>query len=192
MIRVCLRAIKFNLYLAVYVSLKFQAWFNFELKQAITLSAHHAPILIHYSIFFVKKSEKVASVNAITQRLLNSKKNIILYFVLTYPVVCITFCCQNFMQQLYIVILYYIFFMAYVVLHLVLLQVEKEKSLQIFVLQFVETFRDWGPQPIEQLDDQELGSDKTVVGCSCGHPSEVILILIQEISLITSTIVESK
>ncbi|KAF8687356.1 hypothetical protein HU200_043042 [Digitaria exilis] len=70
-------------------------------------------------------------------------------------------------------------------------KVEKEKSLQIFVLQFVETFRDWGPQPIEQLDDQELGSDKTVVGCSCGHPSEVILILIQEISLITSTIVES-
>ena len=73
-----------------------------------------------------------------------------------------------------------------------LLQDEKEKSLQIFVLQFVETFRDWGPHPIEQLVDQELGNNETIVGCSCGHPSEVILILIQEISLITSTFTESK
>ncbi|CAL4966889.1 unnamed protein product [Urochloa decumbens] len=70
-------------------------------------------------------------------------------------------------------------------------KVEKEKSLQIFILQFVETFKDWGPQLIEQLVGQELGSDETIVGCSRGHPSEVILILIQEISLITSTIVES-
>ncbi|XP_039804100.1 BEACH domain-containing protein B-like isoform X5 [Panicum virgatum] len=70
-------------------------------------------------------------------------------------------------------------------------KVEKEKSLQIFILQFVETFRDWGPHPIEQLVGQELGSDATIAGCSFGHPSEVILILIQEISLITSTIVES-
>ncbi|XP_020165084.1 BEACH domain-containing protein B [Aegilops tauschii subsp. strangulata] len=68
---------------------------------------------------------------------------------------------------------------------------EKEKSLQIFVLQFVQTFRDWGPYHIEELVMQELGSDETVVGCSYGHPSEVILILIQEISLITSTITES-
>jgi len=74
----------------------------------------------------------------------------------------------------------------------VLLQDEKEKSLQFFVLQFVETFRDWGPHPIEQLVDQELGNNETIVGCSCGHPSEVILILIQEISLITSTFTESK
>ncbi|CAL5040017.1 unnamed protein product [Urochloa decumbens] len=69
-------------------------------------------------------------------------------------------------------------------------KVERDKSLQIFILQFVETFRDWGPQPIEQLVGQELGSDE-VVGCSRGHPSKVILILIQEISLITSTILES-
>ncbi|WVZ78914.1 hypothetical protein U9M48_026555 [Paspalum notatum var. saurae] len=70
-------------------------------------------------------------------------------------------------------------------------KVEKEKSLQSFVLQFVETFRDWVPRPIEQQVGPELGSDEIVAGCSCGHPSEVILILIQEISLITSTIAES-
>ncbi|XP_047071626.1 BEACH domain-containing protein B-like [Lolium rigidum] len=70
-------------------------------------------------------------------------------------------------------------------------QDEKEKALQIFVLKFLQTFRDWGPHHIEQSVDQELGSDEIVVGCSYGHPSEVILILIQEISLITSTITES-
>jgi hypothetical protein len=69
---------------------------------------------------------------------------------------------------------------------------EKEKSLQIFVLQFVQTFRDWGPYHNIHLVDQEQGSDETVVGCSHGHPSEVILILIQEMSIITSTIAESK
>uniref|UniRef100_A0A0E0E5B8 BEACH domain-containing protein n=1 Tax=Oryza meridionalis TaxID=40149 RepID=A0A0E0E5B8_9ORYZ len=68
---------------------------------------------------------------------------------------------------------------------------EKEKSLQIFVLQFVQTFRDWGPYHNIHLVDQEQGSDETVVGCSHGHPSEVILILIQEMSIITSTIAES-
>uniref|UniRef100_A0ACD6ACN4 Uncharacterized protein n=1 Tax=Avena sativa TaxID=4498 RepID=A0ACD6ACN4_AVESA len=70
-------------------------------------------------------------------------------------------------------------------------QDEKEKSLHIFVLKFLQTFRDWGPRHTDQLVDQELGSDEVVVGCSYGHPSEVILILIQEISLITSIITES-
>uniref|UniRef100_A0A0D9WT98 Plastocyanin-like domain-containing protein n=1 Tax=Leersia perrieri TaxID=77586 RepID=A0A0D9WT98_9ORYZ len=68
---------------------------------------------------------------------------------------------------------------------------EKEKALQIFVLQFVQTFRDWGPYHVMQFVDQELGSDETVVGCSHGHPSEIILILIQEISIIASIIAES-
>lgn len=100
-------------------------------------------------------------------------------------------CCSTFLlairPQFYATTLY-----GYAVLLLVLLQVEKEKSLQIFVLQFVETFRDWGPHQIEQLVDEESGNNETVVGCSSGHPSEVILILIQEISLITSTFTESK
>lgn len=78
---------------------------------------------------------------------------------------------------------------------IMILQVEKETYLQFFVSKFAETFRDWGPRPVEPSFDQEVGSNnsnETVIGCSCGHPSEVILILIQEISLITATITESK
>lgn len=59
-------------------------------------------------------------------------------------------------------------------------------------MHFVKAFKDWEPGHIEQSVDQESQSDGTVLGCSTGHPSEVILILIQEISQITSSITESK
>ncbi|RLN08296.1 BEACH domain-containing protein B [Panicum miliaceum] len=68
---------------------------------------------------------------------------------------------------------------------------EKKKSLQIFAMHFVKAFKDWEPGHIKQSVDQESLSDDTVLGCSTGHPSEVILILIQEISQITSSITES-
>lgn len=59
-------------------------------------------------------------------------------------------------------------------------------------MHFVKAFKDWEPGHIEQSVDHESLSDDTVLGCSTGHPSEVILILIQEISQITSSITESK
>lgn len=59
-------------------------------------------------------------------------------------------------------------------------------------MHFVKVFKDWEPRQIEQSVDHESLSDDTVLGCSIGHPSEVILILIQEISQITSSITESK
>ncbi|PUZ74193.1 hypothetical protein GQ55_1G045900 [Panicum hallii var. hallii] len=68
---------------------------------------------------------------------------------------------------------------------------EKKKSLQIFAMHFAKAFKDWEPGHIKQSVDQESLSDDTVLGCSTGHPSEVILILIQEISQITSSITES-
>uniref|UniRef100_K3YP63 BEACH domain-containing protein B n=1 Tax=Setaria italica TaxID=4555 RepID=K3YP63_SETIT len=68
---------------------------------------------------------------------------------------------------------------------------EKKKSLQIFAMHFIKAFKDWEPGHIEQSVDQESLSDDTVLGCSTGHPSEVILILIQEISQITSSITET-
>ncbi|CAD6251786.1 unnamed protein product [Miscanthus lutarioriparius] len=68
---------------------------------------------------------------------------------------------------------------------------EKKKSLQTFVMHFIKAFKDWEPGHIEQSVDHESLSDDTVLGCSTGHPSEVILILIQEISQITSSITES-
>jgi hypothetical protein len=71
-------------------------------------------------------------------------------------------------------------------------QVEKDKFLQCFVTQFAQTFRDWEPHPVDPSSDQEVGSNETVIGCSCGHPPEIIPILIHEISLITTTLTESK
>ncbi|KAL5212760.1 hypothetical protein ABZP36_023607 [Zizania latifolia] len=68
---------------------------------------------------------------------------------------------------------------------------EKKISLQIFIMHFIQAFEDWEPLYIEQPVDQESVSDDTVLGCSSGHPSEVILILVQEISQITSFITES-
>uniref|UniRef100_A0A0D9VCI8 BEACH domain-containing protein B n=1 Tax=Leersia perrieri TaxID=77586 RepID=A0A0D9VCI8_9ORYZ len=68
---------------------------------------------------------------------------------------------------------------------------EKKESLQIFVMHFIQAFKEWEPHYIEQSADQESISDDTVVGCSSGHPSEVILILVQEVSQITSFITES-
>ncbi|KAL6629117.1 hypothetical protein ACP70R_028882 [Stipagrostis hirtigluma subsp. patula] len=70
-------------------------------------------------------------------------------------------------------------------------KVEKKKSLQIFVLHFVKVFKDWEPGHSEQSLDPESVSVDTVLGCSTGHPSEVILILVQEIPQITSSISES-
>jgi len=59
-------------------------------------------------------------------------------------------------------------------------------------MHFVKAFKDWEPGHIKQSVDQESLPDDTVLGCSTGHPSEVILILIQEISQITSSVTESK
>uniref|UniRef100_A0A0E0G1N6 BEACH domain-containing protein B n=1 Tax=Oryza nivara TaxID=4536 RepID=A0A0E0G1N6_ORYNI len=68
---------------------------------------------------------------------------------------------------------------------------EKKESLQIFIMHFVQAFKEWEPQYTEQSVDQEPISDDTVLGCSRGHPSEIILILVQEVSQITSFITES-
>ncbi|GJM90279.1 hypothetical protein PR202_ga06543 [Eleusine coracana subsp. coracana] len=68
---------------------------------------------------------------------------------------------------------------------------EKKKSLQIFVLHFVKVFKDWEAGNTEQSVDQESLTGDIVLGCYMGHPSEVILILVQEISQITSSITET-
>ncbi|KAM0880595.1 hypothetical protein ACQ4PT_033465 [Festuca glaucescens] len=71
------------------------------------------------------------------------------------------------------------------------LQAEKKKSLQVFVLHFMQAFKDWEPHHIDLSVDRESASNDTVLGCSGGHPSEVILILVQEITQLTSFVTES-
>jgi hypothetical protein len=59
-------------------------------------------------------------------------------------------------------------------------------------LHFIQAFKDWEPHHIDQSVDRESAPNDTVLGCSGGHPSEVILILVQEITQLTSFVTESK
>lgn len=78
-------------------------------------------------------------------------------------------------------------------------QTEKRKSLQVFLMQFIQTYKNWEPDkdlPSELMPiyptEHTYGFPEVIVGCSAGHPSEVILILIQELVRITSLVTDSK
>ncbi|XP_038974911.1 BEACH domain-containing protein B isoform X4 [Phoenix dactylifera] len=68
---------------------------------------------------------------------------------------------------------------------------EKRKLLQVFLLHFIQTYKNWEPVHGGQLPaEQASGSEEIILGCSTGHPSEVILILIQQIARISSLVTE--
>ncbi|KAK8930976.1 hypothetical protein KSP39_PZI016783 [Platanthera zijinensis] len=69
-------------------------------------------------------------------------------------------------------------------------KVEKRKSLQVFFLHFKQTYNNWDPQNNDPLSVEMAPADDIVLGCSSGHPSEVILILVQEIVRLTSLVSE--
>ncbi|KAL0366360.1 UNVERIFIED_CONTAM: hypothetical protein Sradi_3526100 [Sesamum radiatum] len=73
-------------------------------------------------------------------------------------------------------------------------EVEKRKLFNIFLKQFLTIFQNWKPFNLGQTPEetptlspveyyQNIGD--VVVGCSYGHPTEVILILTEEVSRIT-------
>ncbi|PIN12836.1 hypothetical protein CDL12_14548 [Handroanthus impetiginosus] len=79
-------------------------------------------------------------------------------------------------------------------------EVEKRKLFQIFLKEFLMIFRDWKPVNLGQTSEetftaspveyaQDIGN--MVVGCNFGHPAEVILMLTEEISQITSLLTEN-
>nr|XP_029116201.1 BEACH domain-containing protein B isoform X4 [Elaeis guineensis] len=68
---------------------------------------------------------------------------------------------------------------------------EKKNLLQVFLLHFIQTYKNWEPVLGGQLPaERASGSEEIILGCSAGHPSEVILILIQEIARISSLVAE--
>lgn len=74
---------------------------------------------------------------------------------------------------------------------------EKRKSLYIFLKQFLILYKDWEPVYSDQFLEADTSSslvdyihDETVVGCSVGHPAEVILVLTEEVTNITVLITE--
>ncbi|KAH0452153.1 hypothetical protein IEQ34_019452 [Dendrobium chrysotoxum] len=69
-------------------------------------------------------------------------------------------------------------------------KVEKRKSLQVFLLHFIQAYENWEPENNGELSAELSSSDDIIIGCSCGHPSEVILILVQEIARLTSLVSE--
>ncbi|KAG9440194.1 hypothetical protein H6P81_020359 [Aristolochia fimbriata] len=80
-------------------------------------------------------------------------------------------------------------------------KVEKKKSGQIFLMHFFRVYKNWQPIYFENTSTggsynisgmiTTLDSEDVVVGCSAGHPAEVIIFLIREITRITAFVAES-
>ncbi|CAH9105180.1 unnamed protein product [Cuscuta epithymum] len=78
-------------------------------------------------------------------------------------------------------------------------KVEKKRSFQIFLKQFLVVFKNWEPVNIEQSvegilcastsEGSKHGPD-VVLGCSFGHPAEIILCLTEELAQITIIVSE--
>ncbi|KAK1275121.1 hypothetical protein QJS04_geneDACA005725 [Acorus gramineus] len=79
--------------------------------------------------------------------------------------------------------------------------VEKKKLLLLFFMHFIRTYKNWEPVCSVQSDQtpsssffslEHGSSEDVVVGCSSGHPAEIIYILIQEIARITALVTDRK
>lgn len=68
-------------------------------------------------------------------------------------------------------------------------KMEKKKLLHAFLLHFIQTYKDWEPVYSDQ-SQMEQGSEDTVVGCYFGHPSDITLIIVQEIARITNFVTD--
>ncbi|XP_047961281.1 BEACH domain-containing protein B isoform X2 [Salvia hispanica] len=76
-------------------------------------------------------------------------------------------------------------------------EVEKRKLFHIFLKQFLTVFRDWKPfnqgTPEEALTDLPTRDDvDAVAGCYFGHPAEIILIFIGEVTYITKLLTDNQ
>lgn len=72
---------------------------------------------------------------------------------------------------------------------------ERKRLLHVFIKQFVIAYKDWEPVNsgifLESASVQSLSSgDDVVVGCSAGHPVEVIRVLIEEVTQLNSLVSE--
>jgi hypothetical protein len=75
--------------------------------------------------------------------------------------------------------------------------VEKKRLLHVFIKQFVVAFNDWEPVNsgilLESTSVENFSSaDDVVIGCSAGHPVEVIRVLVDEVTQLSSLVTECK
>lgn len=74
-------------------------------------------------------------------------------------------------------------------------QGERKKLLHIFLKQFIIVYKNWEPVDLAESPDSveyPLHSDDMVVGCSAGHPADVIVMLIEEATHIATLVTECK
>lgn len=69
--------------------------------------------------------------------------------------------------------------------------------LHVFIKQFVAAFKDWEPVNsgilLESASVENFPStDDVVIGCSSGHPVEVIRVLVEEVTQLSSLVTECK
>ncbi|XP_031488059.1 BEACH domain-containing protein B isoform X2 [Nymphaea colorata] len=74
---------------------------------------------------------------------------------------------------------------------------ERRRLLEVFIMHFVLVYKDWQPVYLQlskgastamHLLDYASHTDDVVVGCSAGHPAEVIIALTQEITPVANTV----
>lgn len=74
-------------------------------------------------------------------------------------------------------------------------QVEKRRLFQVFLMHFLRVYKNWEPVQLpETTSSAEYASDfeDVLVGCSAGHPAEIILVLTQEVQCLTTLVTECK
>lgn len=76
-------------------------------------------------------------------------------------------------------------------------QVEKKRLLHVFIKQFVVVYKDWEPVNsgilLESASVENFSSaDDVIIGCSAGHPVEVIRVFVDEVTQLSSLVTECK
>ncbi|GJV36694.1 BEACH domain-containing protein B isoform X1 [Tanacetum coccineum] len=80
-------------------------------------------------------------------------------------------------------------------------QAEKQKAFHVFLKQFLVIYKNWEPFDIDHSSEAAASSavsygddsqnpDEVVIGCSAAHPAEIIVVLIEEVTHITSMVTE--
>lgn len=71
----------------------------------------------------------------------------------------------------------------------------------MFLKQFLIVYKNWEPVDLGQSPEADLPAfppseysqhDDVVFGCSAGHPAEIIVVLIEELTHITALVTECK
>ncbi|XP_076899562.1 BEACH domain-containing protein B isoform X2 [Bidens hawaiensis] len=70
-------------------------------------------------------------------------------------------------------------------------KVERQKAFHIFLTQFLVTYKNWEPFDLDDSSGEDSQNpDEVIIGCSAAHPAEIIVVLVEEVTHITSMVTE--